>query len=137
MLLLEKAFIVRFCPKSPMSTALLEITASTHREDGCIDLSLYELSRRAVQSPTTLLFKPWNLVVALASVDKPHYRQDELLLPKLAAEIEEVGNKVAIGEYRTRMWFYKQGGTQARVLWIKYMKEIRNLRGRGRVRRRW
>lgn len=34
---------------------------------------------------------PWDLVVTSASVDKLHYRQDELLLPKLSAEVEEVG----------------------------------------------
>jgi hypothetical protein len=34
---------------------------------------------------------PWDLVITSASVDKLHYRQDELLLPKLAAEVEEVG----------------------------------------------
>jgi len=34
---------------------------------------------------------PWDVVLAPASVDKLHYRQDELLLPKLAAEVEEVG----------------------------------------------
>ncbi|KAF8483447.1 hypothetical protein DFH94DRAFT_721830 [Russula ochroleuca] len=32
---------------------------------------------------------PWDSVVTPASVDKLHYRQDELLLPKLAAEVEE------------------------------------------------
>ena len=32
---------------------------------------------------------PWDLVLAPASVDKLYYRQDELLLPKLAAEVEE------------------------------------------------
>ncbi|KAH9994669.1 hypothetical protein BJV77DRAFT_1066664 [Russula vinacea] len=32
---------------------------------------------------------PWDLVVTSASVDKLHYRQDELLLPKLSAEVEE------------------------------------------------
>jgi len=32
---------------------------------------------------------PWDVVLAPASVDKLHYRQDELLLPKLAAEVEE------------------------------------------------
>jgi hypothetical protein len=34
---------------------------------------------------------PWDLVLAPASVDKLYYHQDELLLPKLAAEVEEVG----------------------------------------------
>jgi hypothetical protein len=34
---------------------------------------------------------PWDLVLAPASADKLCYRQDELLLPKLAAEVEEVG----------------------------------------------
>lgn len=34
---------------------------------------------------------PWDVVLAPASVDKLHYHQDELLLPKLAAEVEEVG----------------------------------------------
>jgi hypothetical protein len=34
---------------------------------------------------------PWDLVLAPASVDKLYHRQDELLLPKLAAEVEEVG----------------------------------------------
>jgi hypothetical protein len=34
---------------------------------------------------------PWDLVLAPASVDKLHHRQDELLLPKLTAEEEEVG----------------------------------------------
>jgi hypothetical protein len=36
---------------------------------------------------------PWDLVLAPTSVDKSrsYYRQDELLLPKLAAEVEEVG----------------------------------------------
>jgi len=33
---------------------------------------------------------PWDLVLTPASVDKLYYRQDELLLPKLAAEAEEV-----------------------------------------------
>ena len=33
---------------------------------------------------------PWDLVLAPASVDKLYYRQEELLLPKLAAEVEEV-----------------------------------------------
>jgi len=32
---------------------------------------------------------PWDVVLAAASVDKLHYHQDELLLPKLAAEVEE------------------------------------------------
>lgn len=32
---------------------------------------------------------PWDLVLAPASVDKLYHRQDELLLPKLAAEVEE------------------------------------------------
>ena len=36
---------------------------------------------------------PWDLVLAPASVDKSYYRQDDLLLPKLAAEVEEVGTK--------------------------------------------
>ena len=34
---------------------------------------------------------PWDLVLTPASVDKLYHRQDELLLPKLAAEVEEVG----------------------------------------------
>lgn len=34
---------------------------------------------------------PWDFVLAPASVDKLYHRQDELLLPKLAAEVEEVG----------------------------------------------
>jgi hypothetical protein len=34
---------------------------------------------------------PWDLVLAPASVDKLYYRQDDLLLSKLAAEVEEVG----------------------------------------------
>jgi hypothetical protein len=34
---------------------------------------------------------PWDLVLAPASVGKLYHRQDELLLPKLAAEVEEVG----------------------------------------------
>ncbi len=33
---------------------------------------------------------PWDLVLAPASVDKLYHRQDELLLPKLVAEVEEV-----------------------------------------------
>lgn len=34
---------------------------------------------------------PWDLVLAPASVDKLHHRQNDLLLPKLTAEVEEVG----------------------------------------------
>lgn len=34
---------------------------------------------------------PWDLVLAPASVDKLYHRQNELLLPKLTAEVEEVG----------------------------------------------
>lgn len=34
---------------------------------------------------------PWDLVLAPASVDKLYHRQDELLLPMLTAEVEEVG----------------------------------------------
>jgi len=34
---------------------------------------------------------PWDLVLVPASVEKLHHRQDELLLPKLSAEVDEVG----------------------------------------------
>jgi hypothetical protein len=33
---------------------------------------------------------PWDLVLASVSIDKSYYRQDELILSKLAAEVEEV-----------------------------------------------
>jgi hypothetical protein len=34
---------------------------------------------------------PWDRVLAPGSVGKLYYRQDELSLPKLDAEVEEVG----------------------------------------------
>ena len=33
---------------------------------------------------------PWDLVLSSSPPDNAHYRQEELLLPKLAAEVEEV-----------------------------------------------
>ena len=33
---------------------------------------------------------PWDLVLAPASADKLYHRQDEILLTKLSAEVEEV-----------------------------------------------
>ena len=43
---------------------------------------------------------PWDLVLAPDSVDKLHHRQDELLLPKLAAEVEEVGASWLVALYQ-------------------------------------
>jgi hypothetical protein len=39
---------------------------------------------------------PWDLVLAPASVDKLYHRQDELLLPMLTAEVEEVGTNLLV-----------------------------------------